>query len=270
VGRFEPAVAVALLLTACSTLSAGPSVPESVPSLDLDVTPVADAPDPAERGGAAALHVDCRFGIAQAGWSQDAGPAGPPRGEPVEALRDFIDMWAIPVPAGDFALAGTDVARLLYTHSTAQSPKIAVVVRHTEGGPDGDGWSMEVFAACDRAELDPAYDEPLRIWVDAEGRRAPTLEITAYPGAEHCDWEDVIYLNYEERTYLGGDVPSELVPSLVTAPERDIDLPPDAVDTGFTSGDTDLWLSADESIAYLVSPTHLDGFALAIAPVWCA
>ncbi len=241
----------------------------SVELLDLTLTPVADAADPADRGGAASQHVDCDVGIAQAAWSGDAGPAGPPREAPEDAISDFAEFWSIPVPSDDFDVVGRDQGRLLFVHRNGAGAKVAVVLLDVDGGDDGP-WTMDVFAACDPSELDGSYDEPLRVWTDSAGVRVLTSVVTTFRGAEHCGWEDVIYLRFDDRIYLGGDVPRDLWSSLVEAPSRDVALSPDAVDTGLSSGEVALWMSPDDSIAYLVAPSQVDSFALATEPVWCA
>jgi hypothetical protein len=62
---------------------------------------------------------------------------------------------------------------------------------------------VETFATCDPAEYDPSTDDQLSIdvWVDADGNRVPTSIITSSPGAEHCEWQSVTFLFYEDRQY---------------------------------------------------------------------
>jgi hypothetical protein len=237
--------------------------------VELDIVPVADAPVVADRGGAASRQVECQDGIARAAWSADAGPVGPPRNQPEDAIADFVEFWSIPIPPDDFQITGRDAGRLLYVHENGAVGKVAVVLADADGGNDGP-WAMDVFAACDPSELDPSYDEPLRIWTDVTGERVLTSQVTTLRGAEHCGWQDVIYLQMGERVYLGGEVPRELWGSLVEVPAIDVEMPPDAVDTGLDSGEVALWMSPDESMAYVVSPSRVDSFAVATEPVWCA
>ncbi len=221
------------------------------------------------RGGAAPRFTECEGSIAYAGESQDVGPTGEPRGNPLDAIADFTEMWSVAVPADAFALAGRDEDRLLYVHRVDGRAKIAIVLLDASGSDDGP-WAMDVFAICDVSEFSEVHHDPLEVWVDAAGERVPTSRLTTFPGAEHCDWEGVIYLSFEDRIYLGGDVPRELLSYLVAPPENDIALPTDSVDTGYTSGDVALWMSRDESLAYLVAPDRTNGFSLATEPVWCA
>jgi hypothetical protein len=247
---------------------------DSIPVVDLSKAPVADAPDPADRSGAAAGFLECRFGISQGGWSMDFGWSG---GEPDSdgALLDFVDGGLFALPAGRYEPAGRDEGRRLYTYSVGGEAKVAVIVADGAAVPlegDDHGWGVETFATCDPAEYDPAVDDqlPMDIWLDADGHRVPTSIVSSSQGAEHCDWQSATILWHQDRQYIG-DPEGVLSDFGFVAPyEPETDIPSDATDTGYHRDGRHLWLSADGNVAYIVegdlvqawpTPTELIGCA---------
>jgi hypothetical protein len=53
--------------------------------------------------------------------------------------------------------------------------------------------------------------------------------------------------------------------------DSDTELPPDAVDTGYSREERSFWLSADDSVAYLVSEDRVEAWPTPDSPdpVWC-
>ena len=154
-----------------------------------------------------------------------------------------------------------------------EEAKVAVIVADAgEVGLESGGWAVETFASCDPAEYDPSADEQLfhDIWLDADGNRVLTSTLVSFRGPEHCGWQSVTFLTYRDRQYLG-DPQGALEGSGVEVPfEADAELPADATDTGYHRDGRHLWLSADESVAYVVdgdgveawpSPDHIVGCA---------
>jgi hypothetical protein len=240
---------------------------ESIPIVNLFEEPVPDAPDPADRAGAADEYIECVHPIWNGGWSQDVGGTGN-AGDPADALALFVDSGLFGLPPKGYSLTGRDGGRLLYTYAVDGTQKVAVILSNSPSG-----WGFETFASCDPAEYDPADDELLRmgIWTASDGRRTPTSIITSMPGAEHCGWESVTYLLYQDRQYIS-DPNGVMGVRFVEPFASDTNLPADAVDTGFRRKGQSLWLSADNSVAYLVSDDRVEAWPTPDSPepVWCA
>lgn len=245
----------------------------SVPVVHLFEQPVADAPDPADRAGAAADYIECTYGISQGGWSMDFGPPGSAP-DADGALQRFVTDEVFAIPDQGYVADGRDEGRMLYTYSVAGEPKVAVIVA------DGanlqldaeDGWMVETFASCDPAEFDPSVDDqlPVDIWLDADGNRVPTSTITSSKGPEHCDWESVTFLWFEDRPFIS-DPRGVLADIEFVVPfDDDVELPTDTTTTGYHHDGRQLWLSADGSIAYLVDEDRVEAWPTTSDPVACA
>jgi hypothetical protein len=246
---------------------------DSIPVVDLSEPQVADAPDPADRAGAAANFLECRYGISQGGWSMDFGWSGG-GSDPDSALLDFVDGGLFALPADGYEPAGRDEGRRLYTYSVDGEAKVAVIVADDGSVPlEGDGgWGVETFANCDPAEYDPAADNqiPMDIWLDADDHRVPTSIVSSSQGPEHCDWQSVTFLWYDDRPVIGDPNGALAVDELVAPYDSDTDLPSDATDTGYHRNDRHRWISAEGTVAYIVeddtvvswpSSTDMDGCA---------
>lgn len=261
--------AVSLLVTCCLLAACGGVDPndEALRVVDLFEQPIADAPDPADRAGAAADFIVCDYGISQGGWSMDFGPPASSQ-DPDGALARFLDFGLFALPRKGFVAEGRDHARVLYTYSVAGGPKAAVIVADN----DENGWVVETFAACDPAEFDPSADDqlPVEIWLDAEGNRVPTSIITSSQGAEHCDWESVTFLWFDDIQYIS-DPRGVLAGVEFVAPfDDDAELPAAAIDTGYEREGRRLWVSADGSVAYLVDDDRVEAWPTSTDPVGCA
>lgn len=244
----------------------------SVPVVDLFEQPVADAPDPADRAGAAADYVECDYGISQGGWSMDFGPPGS-ASDPDGALSLFLEEGLFALPGQGFVAEGQNQDRMLYTYSVAGEPKVAVIVADSANVPldAEDGWVVETFASCDPAEFDPSIDDrlPVDIWLDADDNRVPTSTITSSKGPEHCDWESVTFLWFEDRQYISD--PSGVLADVgfVVPFDDNAELPGDATNTGYHSDGRQLWVSSDGTIAYLVDGDRVEAWPTTADPVGC-
>lgn len=262
-----------LLLVVCLFASCGGTDPvdAAIPAMDLFEQPVADAPDPADRAGAAARHIECSFGISNGGWSQDFGPpeiAPDPEG----ALGRFLDMDLFGLPDEGYAPVGRDTDRLLYTYTVDESPRVAIIVARSENtSASTDGWTVETYATCDPAEYHPSTDGHLHmdVWLDSEGSRVPTSIVTTYQGAEHCGWESITFLIFEDRQYIRD--PRGLLAEVVWFEER-AELPVDATDTGYHHEGRHLWISGDDDVAYLAVGDQVEAWPApnSTDPIACA
>ncbi len=109
------------------------------------------------------------------------------------------------------------------------------------------------------------------MWTDADGDRVPASIIMSLSGAEHCGWESVTYLVYEDRQYISDPRGVMGVP-FVAPYEADADVPSDAFDTGHRREGRELWMSDDRAVAYLVADDGIEAWPTPVTPdeVWCA
>ena len=81
----------------------------------------------------------------------------------------------------------------------------------------------------------------------------PSETVTAYPGSQHCNFDSVLFIELGGQQYVfdpGSTVERQL---LMGEPEKNAQLPDDAVDTGLRRGKESLWLAADGNAAYVVT-----------------
>lgn len=112
-------------------------------------------------------------------------------------------------------------------------------------------------------------DEQLPEW---HGPGGPTSLVSSSRGAEHCGWESMRIIGVHESilrpgveakvTYTFVHDPRHILRESSTAGhfERDALMPDDAVDTGYHSGDQQLWVSPSEDVdaIYLVGPKRVE------------
>lgn len=257
-------------VAAPATTSQGGTAPADLSSPD----PVADHPEPAVRAGAAGQQVSCDGPVHLGGWAADFG--GPHEGaaDPQAALEAFLDQGLFGLPSSGYGLASSQGDRVLFTHEVEGAAKIAVIV--VDGGAEQmlgvpDGWVIETFATCDPAEYASATDDELRqsVWTDGNGERVATSRVTSFSGHEHCGWQAVTFLHLEgQRQYLR-DPDQLLVDRTVVPYDGDVQLPADAVDTGYRHGARQLWLAADGTVAYLVTDANVEAWPATSEQVGC-
>ena len=251
----------------------GPTAPDEPVGSLASPRPVANDPDPADRAGAAGRHVDCDGPMAQGGWAADFGaPSGAANAQ--EALDDFLADSPFDLPTSGYDRAAAEPERVLFTHTVDGNSKVAVIVADStlvETDPSAQtGWGVETFASCDPGEYAPTTDDELHqsVWTDRGGDRVPTSTLKTFPGPAHCDWQSTTFMYLDDQQYLRD--PDHVLTSQTTVPyDGDAELPSDAIDTGYRRGNNQLWLAADRSIAYLVTPDHVEAWPSTTEPVAC-
>lgn len=235
--------------------------------------PVANDPDPVVRAGAAGRLVSCDGPVHLGGWSPDFGGPGPAAG-PRAALETFVGQGLFGLPATGYREAASDDARVLYVYAAEGEPKVTAIVADAAAVEAelmvSKGWVIETFATCDPAEYAPSADDELRqtVWTDRDGDRVPTSVVTSFAGPEHCGWQSVTFLHLDDGQYLR-DPDHHLTGETVARYDGDVELPSDAVDTGYRPGDDELWLAADGTIAYLVTDGAVEAWPSTTRHVAC-
>jgi hypothetical protein len=150
-------------------------------------------------------------------------------------------------------LERTDADRALFTDRYDGVVRQALIMVNRPGRSGEPTWYLESWARCDWSEFPAARTRQLdiTIWTDKDGRPAPTYEIVSRPGHSHCDLDRMTFLSLGDKSYATRVEPSMVGHFFAEQDRARVQLPLDAVDTGFRSERNTLWLSADGQRAYL-------------------
>jgi hypothetical protein len=264
-GRAAIGVALALfaaVLTACGD--------DSGAALDLPrAEQQYDGPLYVDNGryGAAGEVLECRNRATAGGFENvdvyRDGATSDSVAKAVETARSqgmFLDM-----PDVDLEVAKTEDDRVLLTYTADGGVRAALVFRDgpaTEGA-GGDGWYRESWARCDLSEFPEDVAESYfgyQIWTGPDGEPALTTDIVSYPGPEHCDWQSMTFLSLDnKRTYVRHPL-AELRHSVDGTFVASMELPADAVDTGYRRDGNRLWLSPSGDRAYVGRPGDVEAW----------
>lgn len=111
-------------------------------------------------------------------------------------------------------------------------------------------------------------------WTAPDGRPATHKQISdfEYKASDHCSWPNVRMLWFNGVQYVTDPDGVLGEQSYETALDPDVELPADAVDTGFEKAGTELWISAPEQpgAAYLVGPQRTEQWPATAEPIGCA
>lgn len=247
-------LALTAALAGCgSTVDGGPAASAtSGPALQV----AADARD----------EVDCDGGPDRTGAGDYVdGGLETVQDDPAAAVQNLLAENYVGAPAVDYVVVARHRSRALVTYEVDREVKVAFVVE--DGITDGDGnvgWGVTSYATCDVAEMPPEISDAagIDVWTDATGARVLTSKVQSYPGPEHCDWQEITFLQIGDhrqgQQYLR-DVDGALARSTRTSYAEQVPLPGDATDSGWRRDGRALWLVPDRSAAYLVDLAEVDG-----------
>lgn len=214
------------------------------------------------RSGAAGRALECSLAPYAGGGGDYTDGLERAQDSPARALQNWFDeelFWQ-PLPRSGYRVEREDDERVLLSYDVdGRTVAAFTIAKGIRDWDDSTGWGVESWAVCDPAELpaDIAEAANLGVWTDSSGDRVSVAEIRSYRGPEHCDWQDITFLELgpedsaAENTYLR-DVEGELAASTRTSFASGIQLPNDATDTGFRHGGQELWLVPNDQAAYLV------------------
>jgi hypothetical protein len=213
------------------------------------------------QGGAAGNVVDCNAWGTGGTFQGDVYSEGATSDSPAKAVETAYSeglFWSMPE---GLAVAAHSDDRVLYVVEVGGLSKGALIVHDGQGteGTGGDGWYVESWAVCDIVELPANFVEKLgyEVWTDKDGQVVPTRRLEVFHGAEHCDWQDMTFLNLghwddQVPTFVRDPDPDPYLREYLAEPyQAHTTLPADAVDSGFRRGDNVLWLAPDRSRAYV-------------------
>lgn len=277
-------MAAAGLLAGCGSstvVSAGDPVaspytgPMSVPVEDADAASIA------ERSGAAARALECDGDPYSGGSGDYDGGLESVGNDATEALDDYLEAQglAVQLPTEGYRIERAEAGRVLLSYDVNERTKVAFIAADgIRDYNDEQGWGIETWASCDPAELPANVTDSLgiQVWEDAAGARVPVSDVRSFQGAEHCDWEDITFLEVgPERSpdqYVR-DTRGEFADLLPMGYDAAAVLPDDATDTGLRRDGRQLWLGAREDAAFLVSLEDADDverWPAARRPIYCA
>lgn len=226
--------------------------------------PVAQQGSVMDRSGAAGRALQCTH-APYAGGSGDyaAGLASTQRSAGA-ALRNFFSLGHTRLPKSNYRMEREEGGRVLYSYNVGGRTKVALIAADAVRDFNQDeGWGVETWAQCDPSELPAEVTDALdiQVWKDASGKRVPVTTITSRAGPEHCDWQDITFLDVDtksgEREYLR-DTTGELGSYLTTTFDASATVPKQAIDTGYERDGRHLWLHPDGTAAYLVNTLNRD------------
>ncbi len=239
-----------------------------------------DNPDAEKRAGAAGLALECDSPVYNGGGGDyaDSGLESV-QDDAQSAFENWTDEEGIgasmPGPDDGYVVERAEEERVLLSYDVDGLTKVAVIAADGIRDWNGDeGWGVESWGQCDPAELPAAVTDELglNVWLDAEGRRVPMSKLHSADGPEHCDWQDIVFLHLDDKTFLR-DTHGELAEALRTTYSATVALPRDAKDTGYQHDGRRLWLADDGSAAYLVTtndPQDVERWPGASEPIGCA
>lgn len=203
--------------------------------------------------------LDCDGPVASLGGEYPESFGGPDAlsHTPDDALALFLgpsNPFAS-LPTAGFTKLHVDPHWASFGHLVDGRAKAIILVTDTMGGP---GWHVVGLRACDAAEFDPAVPLtfPVTIWTDASGNRVSTEIIRSNPGPGHCGWDSATWLKVAGALYFR-DPQGVMAEWTTTTFAIDAQLPRGAIDSGYRTGASALWLDPDGA-AYVVSSDRVE------------
>ena len=185
---------------------------------------------------------------------------------PQAALAAFLgpsNMFAS-LPTAGYTLLHEEGHWASFVHVHGGLKTIIVLSDDTELGP---GWAVVGLRACDASEFDPAVPLtfPVTIWTDVNGDPVSTELVRSNPGPEHCGWHLAIFLNVDDGLFFRD--PEGVMSQWTTTTFAIVDsIPATAVDSGYRSGDTVLWLDPGAD-AYVVTDERIERWPRSTDPI---
>ncbi len=108
------------------------------------------------------------------------------------------------------------------------------------------------------------------IWLDADNQQVPTSIITSRQGPEHCNWEWVSFLTFDDRQYIPRSTQESWHESDSLPTTKTLNSPETATNTGYHREDRQLWMSADRTTTYVVDNDRVEAWGTTDEPIGCA
>lgn len=262
-------------LSACGSEGAEPSVTSATPTAtQYDgplVLPEGQGRHP--RAGAAGDVVDCTTWGTGGHYGPGIFQSGATADNPEKALVNARSEGGWSGVQTGLVPARREADRALYVVEVDGVLKQAVIVHDGPAtkGAGGPGWHIESWATCDFSELPRSFTDSigLQLWTDGSGSTVPTTKVQSYPGAEHCSWESMTFLNLGKDDYVRDPDP-DLADYFAENFREHATVPTEARDTGFERDGHHLWIAADKSVAYVGAAVDAEVWPRTVRSLGCA
>ena len=249
-------VSAALLLAGCAAAGFSPS-----PTPTMEETPP-------PRSALELLDCDGEPS-GMGGFADDFGPDGF-GSTPDEAFFAWMTSNPFTVPRSGYERIGAVSDGAVYAYDVGGEVKVVVVVSSRFGELVDAEYTIEELRTCDPAEFGAEADfGPGRVWANAEG-----LILTDIVAPAHCGWETARMLHVPDgdsfRQYIRDPLGVMGQAGLLESYNGDVDLPTDALDSGYRSGGLELWFTPADIAAYIVGPDIVERWPRADPPAGCA
>jgi hypothetical protein len=193
---------------------------------------------------------------------------------PDEALDAFLAQTAFVVPRSNYQPLGRSGERFAYGYVVDGEVKVVVIISPEFGAELGSRFAPDELRMCDHAEFgaDADLGPDTRTWThDDTG-----LILTDIPGPGHCGWESARMLHVENedgslKQYLRDPLGVFTGVPLLDSYAEGVALPADATFSGYRSEDgLELWFTAEDSAAYVVTPDGVERWPRPAEPIGCA
>jgi hypothetical protein len=272
-------IALALVLLAASGCGGSPAVPQASTGPDPTVaSSFAGSAAPGESSAvpqSAADLLECVGAVSSMGGrADDFGPDGAGT-TPDEAFQAWMEANPFPVPRAGYVHVGAIGDRSVYAYEVDGRVKVVVVISSRFGEMVNAPFTIEEMRTCDPSEYGAEVDlgKSRRAWV----HETTGLLLTDIPGPGHCGWESARMLHVEEdgmlvKQYLRDpDGVFAQIPALLDAYAEGVNLPVDAVFSGYRTADgLELWLTERDTAAYVVTPDGVERWPRAEPPIGCS
>jgi hypothetical protein len=231
-------------------------------------------------GGAAALPssgtalLECDGAPSEVGGSGEGLSTDTGGATPDEALAAFLAASPFVIPTSGYEAIAQAGDRHAYGYLVDGLAKAVIVVAPSTGEVTDAAYTVVELRTCPQSEFGSgaSFDDGRRIWTHPDTGAI----LTDFAGAEHCGWQSVRFLDVET---VAGRPPAQFIRDeegvLAGYPGLDrfetVDqLPSDATDTGYRSSDgLELWIAADASAAFVVTPDGVERWPRAREMVGC-
>jgi hypothetical protein len=222
------------------------------------------------RFGAAGEVVECRHEVS-GGRAEEQANLNETFDSPAEALANEIGMVLGSWPRGGYRIAAERPKRVLLTWAHGDRDVLAVITTFGRGNLDKTGWYVESWARCDPADFPDAtaLEMGYEVWSERNGR-VSTKRISSSAGPAHCDWQESTILHVGRATYWR-NAPADLGEYFTVPYAEGMELPADAQPTPYSRQGRRLWLSPDQTVAYVgTSRGGVERWVRPTRPLLCA
>lgn len=221
--------------------------------------------------------LDCDGPVSSMGGRADEfGPDGGAASAD-EAFAAWLEANPFEIPRSGFRALGAIGERFVYAYEVGGRPKVVAVISPRFGElVGGAAFTIEELRTCDPSEFGAMVDlgPDRRVWSHEETGRI----LTDIAGPGHCGWESarMLHVTRDDGTLAGQYLRDPLgvlddVPTLLEQYAEGVALPADAAFSGYrTAEGLELWFTAANRAAYVVTPDGVEQWPRADEPIGCA